>query len=120
MDDGAARTLDQLTPRQRDYCLLIVQGYSRDEVAARMGISHRTADHHAEVIYRRTGIHTEHGLAAWVATQTARAGLYQRLRDRLWSVEPHICRHRKYLPAGAVDEICREVLTGRTASRSMV
>lgn len=39
-------TVDALSPREREVLLLIGDGYSRDEIARRLGITHWTVDDH--------------------------------------------------------------------------
>jgi DNA-binding NarL/FixJ family response regulator len=45
-----------LTPRQRDVCALLAEGFSHKEIGRRLGISHRTVETHCVGIYRRLGV----------------------------------------------------------------
>ena len=58
--------LSQLTPRQRQVQLLVMRGYSNDEIAAQLGITQHTIKHHVTDGMSRLGVHTRHafGVAA--------------------------------------------------------
>lgn len=47
-----------LTPREGDICELLLQGLQVKEVAGRLNISDRTADHHRQNLYSKLGIHS--------------------------------------------------------------
>jgi DNA-binding NarL/FixJ family response regulator len=49
---------DQLTGRERDVLFGIVRGQTNKEIAAHLGISHRTVESHRESLMRKLGIHT--------------------------------------------------------------
>lgn len=62
--EEAQRTqaLDALTGRERDVLLGIVKGETNKEIAARLGISHRTVETHRESLMRKLRIRTVAGL----------------------------------------------------------
>lgn len=108
--DGAARTLADLTPRQREVALLVAEGLTRKEAAARLGLAEQTVGNHISAVHRRTGIGTMNGIAAWVAAQTERQAAYRRAKDRVWSMEAHYCRGVRYVPLASVTAILKDVL----------
>jgi non-specific serine/threonine protein kinase len=61
-----ATGLTQLTRREREVAELIAQGLSNREIAARLFISRRTAESHAENILRKLGFTSRARVAAWV------------------------------------------------------
>jgi FixJ family two-component response regulator len=54
--------LDALTPREREVLTGIVQGETNKQVAARLGISHRTVETHRESLMAKLGVRTVAGL----------------------------------------------------------
>lgn len=62
--DREARTgsLAQLTGRERDVLAGIARGLTNKEIAAELGISHRTVETHRESLMRKLRIHTVAGL----------------------------------------------------------
>jgi DNA-binding NarL/FixJ family response regulator len=66
-----ARTIElpageqSLTPRERDVLRGIANGQTNKEVAAALGISHRTVETHRENVMRKLGIHTVAGLTRY-------------------------------------------------------
>jgi len=56
------QALDALTGRERDVLLGIVQGETNKEIAARLGISHRTVETHRESLMKKLRIRTVAGL----------------------------------------------------------
>ena len=52
-----------LTEREAEVLTLIAQGCSNAEVAQRLFISRRTAEHHAQHIYTKIGVSTRAGAA---------------------------------------------------------
>ena len=56
-----------LTPRQLELAKLFARGFTSRRVAARAGITHRTARDHAEAIYARLDLHSRAELAALLA-----------------------------------------------------
>lgn len=56
-DDESVRMVFSLTERERQVLLLIVDGRSTKEAAARLGISFKTADTHRSRILEKFGIH---------------------------------------------------------------
>jgi DNA-binding NarL/FixJ family response regulator len=50
--------LDQLTSREREVLLGIVRGRTNKQIAADLGISHRTVETHRESLMRKLEIHT--------------------------------------------------------------
>jgi DNA-binding NarL/FixJ family response regulator len=59
--DAPARPHD-LSPRERDVLVLIAEGLTTKEIAARLGISVKTADAHRQGLMKRLGIHDVAGL----------------------------------------------------------
>jgi DNA-binding NarL/FixJ family response regulator len=51
-------TLDQLTGREREVLHGIARGHTNKEIAAELGISHRTVETHRESLMRKLGIRT--------------------------------------------------------------
>jgi len=61
--------LPTLTPRQRDVAALVAEGLPNREIAARLGITERSAESHVERIRDRMGFRSRAQIAAWhVAT----------------------------------------------------
>ena len=58
--------LDVLTPRERDVLLGIARGETNKEMAARLGISHRTVETHREALMDKLAIRTVAGLTKLV------------------------------------------------------
>lgn len=65
-----------LTPRQAEVLSLLATGSSERDIAARLGVSHRTVQKHLEHCYRRLGVSTRSDAAAiaWNAQRGATAG----------------------------------------------
>ena len=59
----------KLTRREREVAILVAQGMTNREVAARLFISERTAESHVEQIRGKLGFHSRSQIAAWVAAQ---------------------------------------------------
>jgi DNA-binding NarL/FixJ family response regulator len=59
---GAPGALDQLTAREREVLVGVARGYTNKEIAAELGISHRTVVTHRESLMRKLGIRTVAGL----------------------------------------------------------
>jgi DNA-binding NarL/FixJ family response regulator len=57
-----AQALDALTTREREVLVGIVQGQTNKEIAAGLGISHRTVETHRESVMRKLRIRTVAGL----------------------------------------------------------
>ncbi|MGH7735851.1 MAG: response regulator transcription factor, partial [Gemmatimonadales bacterium] len=55
-------SLLQLTGRERDVLTGIARGLTNKEIAAELGISHRTVETHRESLMRKLRIHTVAGL----------------------------------------------------------
>ncbi len=64
----------RLTPRQWQVVELVVEGYTNRRIAARLGISTRTAETHLDEIRNRLGVGTRAQIAAWAAAQRERHG----------------------------------------------
>jgi DNA-binding NarL/FixJ family response regulator len=60
--DPAPSGLDALTAREREVLAGVAQGRTNKEIAAALGISHRTVETHRESLMRKLGIHTVAGL----------------------------------------------------------
>jgi DNA-binding NarL/FixJ family response regulator len=56
MAGEASRMLESLTPRQREILMMITEGATAGEMAARTGISERSVRSHITVLYRRLGV----------------------------------------------------------------
>ncbi len=63
---GGAPPLDVLTARERDVLDGIARGATNKEIAAELGISHRTVETHRESLMRKLGIRTVAGLTRYV------------------------------------------------------
>ena len=63
---GAAATLELLTAREREVLDGIARGLTNKEIAAELGISHRTVETHRESLMRKLGIRTVAGLTRFV------------------------------------------------------
>lgn len=117
IEDGAALSFDDLTPRMIEILALVVNGQSNKETARRLNVAPATVRNLMTEIYRRTGCQDRAALALWASRQMTPPpdgrDLYHRIKNRLWSVRPHVCHNRKYLPAGAVDAIVKDVLLAR-------
>ena len=72
-EDPAAGPLDVLTPREREILRLLAQGLSNPEIAARLFISTRTAEHHVGAILRKLGVQRRSEAAVLAATLTGPA-----------------------------------------------
>jgi DNA-binding NarL/FixJ family response regulator len=62
----AAAPADGLTARERDVLGGIARGLTNKEIAAELGISHRTVETHRESLMRKLGIRTVAGLTRYV------------------------------------------------------
>jgi DNA-binding NarL/FixJ family response regulator len=63
MRQGAqAGPLSLLTPRERDVLVGVARGQTNKEIAAALGISHRTVEAHRESLMRKLGVRTIAGL----------------------------------------------------------
>jgi len=60
-----------LTPRQEQVAELLKQGYSDKEIAARLGVSPRTASRHVDGILRRLGVDNRVQAAVAIYRRTA-------------------------------------------------
>ena len=65
-EEPAAGPLDVLTPREREILRLLAQGLSNPQIASRLFISAKTAEHHVGAILRKLGV-PRRGDAAVVA-----------------------------------------------------
>jgi DNA-binding NarL/FixJ family response regulator len=64
--DGTLPPIDVLTARERDVLEGIARGLTNKEIAAELGISHRTVETHRESLMRKLGIRTVAGLTRYV------------------------------------------------------
>jgi DNA-binding CsgD family transcriptional regulator/sugar lactone lactonase YvrE len=55
-----------LTPREREVAALVAEGFTNRQIAERLFISERTAEHHVEQIRSKLGFHSRAQVAAWV------------------------------------------------------
>jgi FixJ family two-component response regulator len=58
--------LDVLTPRERDVLLGVARGETNKQIAAHLGISHRTVETHRESLMDKLNIRTVAGLTKLV------------------------------------------------------
>jgi DNA-binding CsgD family transcriptional regulator len=66
----ASLTRLRLTPRQSQVLSLIASGHSDKEIAARLGVSHRTVRTHLDRLLREHGLHSRtEAVAAWLRSQ---------------------------------------------------
>jgi PAS domain S-box-containing protein len=72
-DEQALRLVFSLTERERQVLVLIAQGKSTKEAAARLGISYKTADSHRSRILEKLGVHE----TASMVRYAIRAGLIE-------------------------------------------
>jgi DNA-binding CsgD family transcriptional regulator len=64
------QTLIHLSPRQMQVLSLIADGLTDKEIAARLGLRHRTVRTHLERLYARYGLHNRAGaLTIWFRSQ---------------------------------------------------
>jgi FixJ family two-component response regulator len=56
--DAHSSGLDQLTGREREVLLGVARGRTNKEIAAELGISHRTVETHRESLMRKLQIRT--------------------------------------------------------------
>lgn len=61
--DGAARLIDDLTPRQHQIMDMVLAGHPSKNIAADLGISQRTVENHRASIMRTTGVKSLPALA---------------------------------------------------------
>jgi len=61
----------KLSRREREVAILVAQGLTNRQIAARLFISERTAESHVEQIRGKLGFHTRSQIAVWVAAQGA-------------------------------------------------
>jgi DNA-binding CsgD family transcriptional regulator len=59
---GEASVLPGLSPREAEIARLLKQGLAYKEIAAALGISYKTVDHHIQALYRKTGVSNRHAL----------------------------------------------------------
>jgi DNA-binding CsgD family transcriptional regulator len=70
-DEQSVRIVFSLTERERQVLVLIAEGKSTKEAAARLGISYKTADSHRSRILEKLGVHE----TASMVRYAIRAGL---------------------------------------------
>jgi DNA-binding NarL/FixJ family response regulator len=66
---GARSTGSPLTPREQQVAELIAEGLSNKQIAARLVVSPRTAESHAESILRKLGFTSRAQVATWITHQ---------------------------------------------------
>lgn len=66
-----ARQESTLTPREREVAALVADGLTNRQIAKRLFISERTAEHHVEQIRSKLGFHSRAQVAAWVVGSPA-------------------------------------------------
>jgi DNA-binding NarL/FixJ family response regulator len=62
---GQDDSLDSLTTREREIVQLIAESYSNKEIAAKLGMSARTADTHRTNVMKKLGLHDVAALTRW-------------------------------------------------------
>ena len=62
-----ASTLDQLTPRELQVALVLAEGHTTREAAAKLFLSPKTVDYHLRNVYRKLGIASRGALSAALA-----------------------------------------------------
>ena len=62
----------QLTLRQTEVAALVSDGLSNREIAARLGVTERSAESHVERIRLRLGFRSRAQIAAWYAGRAAK------------------------------------------------
>jgi DNA-binding CsgD family transcriptional regulator len=72
-DEESMRMVFSLTERERQVLVLISEGKSTKEAAARLGISYKTADSHRSRILEKLGVHE----TASMVRRAIRAGLIE-------------------------------------------
>jgi DNA-binding NarL/FixJ family response regulator len=60
--ESSARSLAQLTARERQVLVGVAQGHTNREIALQLGISHRTVESHRENLMKKLGVRTVAGL----------------------------------------------------------
>lgn len=53
-----------ITPRQLDVLLLLAQGLTNEQIAARLGIAVQSVRNHCSKLYKRLGVVNSHGAVA--------------------------------------------------------
>lgn len=61
-----ARKTRKLSAREYEVALLVAQGLRNRDIAARLGLSVRTAESHVERIRRKLGFRCRAQIAAWI------------------------------------------------------
>jgi DNA-binding NarL/FixJ family response regulator len=59
-----------LTPREREVAVLVGEGLTNRQIAARLYLSERTAQNHVQHILRKLDLPNRGQIAVWVATRT--------------------------------------------------
>lgn len=54
--------VDKLTAREKELCLLLVEGYTLKESAQKLGVKYSTVNTHMNAVYRKLGVNTRAGL----------------------------------------------------------
>ena len=65
INGGQDDSLDSLTTREREIVQLIAESYSNKEIAAKLGMSVRTADTHRNNIMKKLNLHDVAALTRW-------------------------------------------------------
>ena len=65
INGGQDDSLDSLTTREREIVQLIAESYSNKEIAAKLGMSVRTADTHRTNIMKKLNLHDVAALTRW-------------------------------------------------------
>jgi DNA-binding CsgD family transcriptional regulator len=67
-----AGTLDQLTPRELQVALVLAEGHTLREAAAKLFLSPKTVDYHLRHVYRKLGISSRAELGARMSEERRR------------------------------------------------
>jgi non-specific serine/threonine protein kinase len=66
---AGVRSDDALSAREREVSELVAKGFTNREIASRLGISHRTVDHHVASALQKLGFRNRARLASWLTEQ---------------------------------------------------
>ena len=64
--DGLDPELDRLTPRERQAAVAVAKGYTNKQIAAEMGVSPKTVEHHVSSVLRKLRMTNRAEVTRWV------------------------------------------------------
>jgi DNA-binding NarL/FixJ family response regulator len=85
MRDRPAETMEArlgLTPRQGEVLTLLIGGLANPAIAAQLGISRSTLQHHIGTVYAALGVHTRLEVIGWAVTRGLLAAAPEAARTR--------------------------------------